>query len=49
MRRLLLSGLDASRREALWTARSRDWLEMSYVLNGFVERHLSSFSDPQAE
>lgn len=46
-RRLLLSSLDPLRREALWTSRRRDWMEMTYLLNGFVERHLVAFSDEE--
>ncbi|CAJ1399624.1 unnamed protein product [Effrenium voratum] len=39
-----LSVLDETRRHLLWKSRTREWMEMNYLLGGFVERHLPSLS-----
>ena len=44
-----LSALDASRSEALWKSRNRDWMEMNFLLSNFVEKHLDGFDDEQVK
>eukprot|EP00439_Symbiodinium_sp_Y106_P062602 s522_g9.t1 len=42
-----LSSLDAPRSEVLWKSRTREWMEMNYILGGFAERHVPSFTNEQ--
>merc|ERR1712008_379637 len=44
-----ISEVDRQRRSLLWQSRTRGWIELDFLLGGFVERKLPTFTNAQAE